>query len=222
MYQKNAHVGNGTGPATAYSTEEPRNQDTVTVVLNSNDATLSFKINGVDQGPAYKNLPKMTVYGCVSLLDARSSVILLSKTVRDQFVPNTEEAVLQVEAVAGKGIPPENIVEVPVGIQVTRNNLDDWNDGSMVVPSTTVEIGAKRDSSSPKIARWSFIINSGIQSTFGIVKSSYDPTTDSYINKTDKGWGLMQSNGKVGHSSASNVKYTDSFKAPGTIVDSES
>ena len=221
MYQKDAQVGNGKDAITGYSNECPRAGDTVTVVLNSNDATLSFKVNGVDQGPAYKNLPKIAVYGCVTLYDVSSSVLLLSKTVRDQFMPNSQKAVMQVTAAIGDGIPPEQVIEMPLGIRVTRNSLSDWNDGSMIVPQDTVVIGSKTQSTSPNIVRWSFITQSGVRNTFGIVKSSYDPAKDSYINKTDKGWGLLQFEGTVGHHGSSKAKYTNPFKKIGTIVDSK-
>ena len=221
MYQKDAQVGNGKDAITAYSNERPRAGDTVTVVLNSSDATLSFKINGVDQGPAYKNLPKIAVYGCVTLYDVSSSVLLLSKTVKDQFTPNSKEAVMQVTATLGEGIPPEHVIEMPLGIQVTRNSLSDWNDGSMVIPHDNVVIGSKPNGTSPSIVRWSFITQSGITSTFGIVTSNYDPAKDSYINKTDKGWGLLQLKGTIGHNGTANAKYTNPFKATGTLVDSE-
>ena len=165
---------------------------------------------------AFSDLPDgLEVFGACHLHRVDSAVALLRKTTPDEWLHVDRATVSTVDAAIGKGI--ENIVQVPAGIKAKRRYVSGWNDGTVIVPGRTATIGTL-DGSSP-LTRWSFIVHSGSRSTFGIVTDQFDADADGYINKTERGWGLWQGDGKLGHKGPATIQYADAFKSKGHLID---
>ena len=183
------------------------------------------------KGEAFTDLEEgMVVYGAASLYKAYSSILVTRKsTVAIQphvmdfnlsfTLPNAPP-----ELKRGSGVA--KLQRYAIGLKATRNNDKSWNDGSVIIPERDVVIGAPEDpldmfSTDPvhRITRWSFIVLKGAQNTFGIVTDDFDVDTDGYINKTERGWGLYQDDGRLGHGGVSNIEYAEAFKTEGNLVD---
>ena len=160
------------------------------------------------QGVAFRDLPNgLEVFGACHMHRAKSAIQLVDKTTPDGWLDVRRPTVATITAKLGAGI--ENIVEVPSGIRVKRRHLRGWTDGTMIVPDRSATIGTL-DVLSPLI-RWSFIAHSGLKNTFGIVTDEFDVHADGYINKTERGWGLFQGDGKLGHKGPANIEYAEAF-----------
>merc|ERR1712159_510323 len=85
----------------------------------------------------------------------------------------------------------------------------------MIVPGRSATIGTLNVFS--PLIRWSFIAHSGLQNTFGIVTDEFDVHADGYINKTERGWGLFQGDGKLGHKGPANIEYAEAFGADSLV-----
>ena len=160
------------------------------------------------QGVAFRNLPDgLEVFGACHLHRSKSAIQLVDKTTPDEWLHVRKPTVTTIAAKLGAGI--ENAVEVPAGIRVKRRHLRGWSDGTMIVPGRTATVGTL-DGLSPLI-RWSFMAHSGTKNTFGIVTDEFDVHADGYINKTERGWGLFQGDGKLGHKGPAKIEYAEKF-----------
>merc|ERR1712187_345276 len=56
--------------------------------------------------------------------------------------------------------------------------------------------------------------------TLGVCTSSFSTKKDGYVNKTPRGWGYYQGDGKIGHACSANKLYGKKYSA-GDIVDVE-
>ena len=162
----------------------------------------------------------MVVYGAASLYRELSSILVTGKStsmepeIMDLSLTSTS---LNPHPEVKKGVGVAKIQRQLIGLRATRNDKNSWINGSVVVPDIEVVIGQPYDPLEP-ITRWSFIVHSGSRSTFGIVTDQFDADADGYINKTERGWGLYQGDGKLGHNGKANIQYTKGFRSD-TLVD---
>ena len=94
-----------------------------------------------------------------------------------------------------------------------------WIHGSVVTKDCVVLNGK------PVVKRWSFKLLEGAKVTIGIVTSDYNAKTDGYINKTEKGWGFYQQDGKIGHLGPASIPYGTDARSrkflKGDVIDVE-
>ena len=69
------------------------------------------------------------------------------------------------------------------------------------------------------------VIAKGTKVTIGIVTSNFDAKKDMYINKTNKGWGFYQEDGKIGHNGKAETDYGTAARSrkflEGDVIDVE-
>ena len=80
-----------------------------------------------------------------------------------------------------------------------------WDNG-LVLSAGSITMGK---------ARWAFYIGCGEKISIGAVEA--DVSRSGYVNKTTKGWGYYQANGKKGHGGAASESYGIKYKA-GDVV----
>ena len=97
------------------------------------------------------------------------------------------------------------------GNTVTKTNPS-WGTGTAIVSDG---ITLKRGSVVKQ--RWSFTIKRGTQQTIGLVTSAYNATSDEYVNKTTKGWGIYQVDGNKGHGGPAITPYTSKLNVGDTV-----
>ena len=68
-------------------------------------------------------------------------------------------------------------------------------------------------------ARWSVKVHNGRKTTVGVCLTSVDK--GGYVNKTTRGWGYYQSNGRKGHAGPAKEEYGAPFKQAGDVIDVE-
>ena len=167
------------------------------VTIDMASQTLGFSVNGKFQGVAYKNLPTgVPIKAAVSLYKKGSKVQLL-----DAFRAQKMDS--HVWSKMGAGIK----ISGTVARKLNRN----WDNGTAVV-------GRGVQVSPQARLKCSFRILRGTQVTLGVCTSSFDPRKDGYVNKTSRGWGYYQGDGKIGHNCSANKKY-GKVLAAGDLVD---
>lgn len=154
--------------------------------------TLGFSVNGKYQGVAYRNLPTgMPLKAAVSLYKKGSKVQLL-----DAFRAQDIGSYLYLKR--GSGIKTNGAV----ARKMTRN----WDNGTAVAGGGVLISPQAR-------LKCSFRILRGTQITLGVCTSAFDPRRDGYVNKTSRGWGYYQGDGKIGHNCSANKSYGKVFAA---------
>ena len=59
--------------------------------------------------------------------------------------------------------------------------------------------------------KWFFVVEKGEQHTIGVVTDDYNSKQHSYVNKTYRGWGYYQGDGKKGHNGSADIDYGEKY-----------
>ena len=98
------------------------------------------------------------------------------------------------------------------GNTVTKT-VDSWDHSTAIVSDA---ITLRRGSSVKK--RWSFTVKRGLRQTIGVVTSAFNAVNDQYMNKTPRGWGYYQGDGKKGHNGPASTVYGRKYSV-GDVID---
>lgn len=217
-YQPNGKIGHA-GPAVQEYGEKFHFENVVLEVeLDCDAQTIGFYVNGKFQGIAFRNifdnLGSNGLCGAISLYNTGDHVEMLgtargSASAADNAYasssPTHSRKSLKSERRSRKSLknmgPRRSVsgavqvaVEVykkhadviskatPAGLSVTKQRKG-WNNGLILVGGTQQR-------------HWNFLIKSGNKLTCGVCTG--DVELDSYVNKTDKGWGLYTLYGTTG------------------------
>ena len=164
------------------------NDSTVDVEVDLEKRTLRFYVDGVDKGVAFENLPTdVPLSAAVSLFSRGDKVSVVA---------------------AGGGLWQSGLNRVGTGIVIDglklRKKARGWEDGTAIIRDPVVISSATQ-------RKWFLVVDKGEQHTIGVATDDYNPRHHSYINKTHRGWGFYQGDGKKGHNGSANADYGEKY-----------
>ena len=170
------------GPKKYHSAD--KHDSTVDVEVDLASRTLRFYIDGVDKGVAFKNLPTNKPLSAAVSLFSKGDKVEVVEAGGDLWQSCTNRV--------GKGVSIRGLL--------ASKDKRGWEDGTAIMRDP-VRV------SPTTYRKWHFVVERGEQNTIGVVTDDYKPLSHSYINKTKRGWGYYQGDGKKGHCGSANQDY---------------